>query len=411
MVPDVPQPIVKVANPQGGMDPNPTAKSPADGLVEQLAGMELRSDDARGGGKPINQAKVPAHQHDERKLFVGGLPTHGEFLFWGCFVAVCLMNELGSQLISYCVLLLFSFDCIVGLIHLVTNKFTIIFDHVPIVTEGEFLQFFEQFGEVIDSVVMIDRVTKRSRGFGFVTFAQEVRSLSNVDVLIFCTQSNSPNALLLSFISYQQEVAHSLLNSIPGKTGMINIQGKNCEIKASEPKSMTSPTPRYIHGSGGQRNHHHLPPNQGGYVPKPPHASPTLTAPVKVSSGMTPHLPNDRYFDSRNFDQLYNGHPSGYATNSMYSGYQYSGWENSYPYPYGQYGRDHSPYGAQAPQGYYEGYGGQYNYSQGGYAYSDGYYGGNYSGQTSSMPTTAQGAYRSLESYGEAYYEGTEGSD
>ena len=35
-------------------------------------------------------------------------------------------------------------------------------------------QFFEQFGEVIDSVVMIDRVTKRSRGFGFVTFASEV---------------------------------------------------------------------------------------------------------------------------------------------------------------------------------------------------------------------------------------------
>jgi RNA recognition motif-containing protein len=42
------------------------------------------------------------------------------------------------------------------------------------VSEAEFLQFFEQFGEVIDSVVMIDRVTKRSRGFGFVTFASEV---------------------------------------------------------------------------------------------------------------------------------------------------------------------------------------------------------------------------------------------
>jgi RNA recognition motif-containing protein len=44
------------------------------------------------------------------------------------------------------------------------------------VTEAEFLLFFEQFGEVIDSVVMIDRVTKRSRGFGFVTFAKEVSS-------------------------------------------------------------------------------------------------------------------------------------------------------------------------------------------------------------------------------------------
>lgn len=321
----VPEPVVKVANPQGGMDPNPATKSPEDGLVEQLAGMEMRSDDARGG-KPINQAKVPAHQHDERKLFVGGLPTH--------------------------------------------------------VTEAEFLQFFEQFGEVIDSVVMIDRVTKRSRGFGFVTFAKE-------------------------------EVAHSLLNSIPGKTGMINIQGKSCEIKASEPKSMTSPTPRYIHGSGGPRNNNHLPSNQGGYAPRPPHASPTLAAPAKVSA-MTPHPPSDRYYDSRNFDQLYNGHHSGYAPNSMYSGYQYSGWENSYPYPYGQYGGDHSSYGMQGPHGYYEGYGSQYNYSQGGYAYPNGYYGGNYPGQSSSIPTTAHGTYRSdgsLESYGEAYYEGAEGSD
>jgi RNA recognition motif-containing protein len=45
------------------------------------------------------------------------------------------------------------------------------------VSEITFLEFFEQFGDVIDSVVMIDRQTKRSRGFGFVTFADEVSSL------------------------------------------------------------------------------------------------------------------------------------------------------------------------------------------------------------------------------------------
>lgn len=38
----------------------------------------------------------------------------------------------------------------------------------------EFLEFFQQFGQVVDSVVMVDRLTKRSRGFGFVTFATEV---------------------------------------------------------------------------------------------------------------------------------------------------------------------------------------------------------------------------------------------
>jgi len=43
------------------------------------------------------------------------------------------------------------------------------------VNDEQFLCFFEKFGEVIDSVVMVDRHTKRSRGFGFVTFADQVR--------------------------------------------------------------------------------------------------------------------------------------------------------------------------------------------------------------------------------------------
>lgn len=43
------------------------------------------------------------------------------------------------------------------------------------VNDEQFLYFFEHFGEVIDSVVMVDRNTKRSRGFGFVTFARQVR--------------------------------------------------------------------------------------------------------------------------------------------------------------------------------------------------------------------------------------------
>lgn len=47
------------------------------------------------------------------------------------------------------------------------------------VTEEGFYAFFNQFGPVIDSIVMVDRLTKRSRGFGFVTFANAV-SLSLV---------------------------------------------------------------------------------------------------------------------------------------------------------------------------------------------------------------------------------------
>jgi RNA-binding protein Musashi len=42
------------------------------------------------------------------------------------------------------------------------------------VTEEEFRTFFEQFGEIVDSVVMFDRETHRSRGFGFVTYQDVV---------------------------------------------------------------------------------------------------------------------------------------------------------------------------------------------------------------------------------------------
>ena len=45
-----------------------------------------------------------------------------------------------------------------------------------VVTDYAFLQFFQQYGEVVDSIVLLDRRTKRSRGFGFVTFADEVSS-------------------------------------------------------------------------------------------------------------------------------------------------------------------------------------------------------------------------------------------
>lgn len=41
------------------------------------------------------------------------------------------------------------------------------------ITEEAFREFFEQFGIIEDSVVMLDRDTGRPRGFGFVTFYDE----------------------------------------------------------------------------------------------------------------------------------------------------------------------------------------------------------------------------------------------
>ncbi|CAM9870301.1 unnamed protein product, partial [Choristocarpus tenellus] len=43
----------------------------------------------------------------------------------------------------------------------------------PSVTMGEFRKYFESFGGVVDAVVMFDRQTQRSRGFGFVTFQED----------------------------------------------------------------------------------------------------------------------------------------------------------------------------------------------------------------------------------------------
>jgi RNA recognition motif-containing protein len=41
------------------------------------------------------------------------------------------------------------------------------------VTKDDLIQAFEKFGKIIDAVVITDRETQRSRGFGFVTFENE----------------------------------------------------------------------------------------------------------------------------------------------------------------------------------------------------------------------------------------------
>jgi len=96
---------------------------------------------------------VPPNRKDTRKLFVGGLPSN--------------------------------------------------------VTEHEFREFFEQFGPVLDSVVMFDRDTRRSRGFGFVIFENEATS----------------NSLITEGIN-EQGIAF----------GHVTMRGKVCEVKSAEPK-------------------------------------------------------------------------------------------------------------------------------------------------------------------------------
>lgn len=47
-------------------------------------------------------------------------------------------------------------------------------------SDREFKEYFQKFGEVKDAVVMFDRDTNRSRGFGFVTFETEAATTAAV---------------------------------------------------------------------------------------------------------------------------------------------------------------------------------------------------------------------------------------
>lgn len=103
------------------------------------------------------------------------------------------------------------------------------------ITEDEFRDFFEQFGEVVDSVVMFDRETHRSRGFGFVTF------------------QNSEVATKLLNMSVEGEAGDKAPEeSADGpRVGRLVMRGKTCEVKAAEPKEASRSNRRGYQNQGG----------------------------------------------------------------------------------------------------------------------------------------------------------------
>ena len=209
-----------------------------------------------------------------------------------------------------------------------------------------------------------------------------------------------------------QEDANSLLTAIPGKTGYVLINNKQCEVKASTPKVddgrdsyKNHHHSNHIGGGGGggggtpgmwrssplpSAAHHHSPQGQGSraHFPKVPYNNNQ-----QYYAGKPIYTYNDQYIgdnaDTRNFDKLYskdipfanaNGRNNGYYGPPVPSSYN-----ASYP------GQD--PYGNQMypPSGYYtdpygttqypsQQYGGgQYvppqTYQGGGYeSYNNGYY-------------------------------------
>lgn len=75
------------------------------------------------------------------------------------------------------------------------------------ITDPEFQDFFSQFGELEEALVMFDRNTGRSRGFGFVTY---VTSDVSKSLLQMGDQGNG--------------------------IGRLVIRGKTCEVKSAAPK-------------------------------------------------------------------------------------------------------------------------------------------------------------------------------
>lgn len=114
-----------------------------DETVESTASQASSNSNPQQGGVSYanSQIKIPPTEIDDRKLFVGGLPPDGTIDALACMHA-CSEYSQSSLLLT--------------------------------VTNEEFRLFFEQFGTLLDTVVMFDRETKNSRGFGFVTFEDPV---------------------------------------------------------------------------------------------------------------------------------------------------------------------------------------------------------------------------------------------
>lgn len=194
---------------------------------------------------------------------------------------------------------------------------------IIVVTEEEFHDFFEQFGKVMDSVVMFDRETKRSRGFGFVTF-------EDIDVCNRLLEMGRDNA------------------QTDANTGHLEMRGKLVEVKSAEPRGAgmgrmirNRQLPRSKGVAGGyvagtttsavsyDWHHHARQPSQQPYHPAMYGGSPYYGHGMVASQYM--YYPHHYHIMQQYGGERQNDVPSNYseATNS---GAQ----PQYYPYAYGQ---------------------------------------------------------------------------
>lgn len=129
------------------------------------------------------------------------------------------------------------------------------------VNDEQFREYFSRFGEIVEALIMRDRNTGKSRGFGFVTFANE----DSVDKVF--------------------------------AVGPLQMQGKNVEVKKAEPKrpatthsssqgsmSMASPFPGAPAGSAAFPVF---------YAAPFPYAAPAFASPYATAPGQAAQLTAD----------------------------------------------------------------------------------------------------------------------
>ncbi|TRY78235.1 hypothetical protein TCAL_08960 [Tigriopus californicus] len=134
----------------------------------------------------------------------------------------------------------------------------------PNITETEIQSFFMRYGNVIEVVIMYDQEKKKSRGFGFLSFADEAA----------CSKAVADHYVMIQ--NKQVEVKRAEPRTNQG--GHDDMDGGGHKMPAMDQWGMAqpiSPTPNG-HGPGGIQ-----PPNYAGWGPPPvgaPHPAPPSTA-------------------------------------------------------------------------------------------------------------------------------------
>ena len=193
------------------------------------------------------------------------------------------------------------------------------------VTSEEFRTYFEQFGPLMDSIVLVDRNTGRSRGFGFVSF------------------ESAEDAKKLLMKAQPQGVENP--NPTSGHLIMMN---KTIEVKLAQPKESA----RRSNSNNNNKKYTNTPVTYAAEVP--------VAAPFAAAYPIPAADPNavQEAYDYNNHPIYYPPHAAMYA---YHQGYMppvpygmpegmpmHPGYQPAYYYPYPQY----APNMAFPPTGY-----------------------------------------------------------